>query len=117
MDIFATWCPPCRAEASALSNLQKKYRNKINIIGITIEEGISNEKLKQFAETANASYTLVNSAQNQTLIDAVVKKLNIGKRFGIPLVAMFKKGKLVNYYVGATEEEFIESDIKQATGK
>jgi len=26
-DIFATWCPPCRAAASHLSSLQEKYKD------------------------------------------------------------------------------------------
>jgi thioredoxin-like negative regulator of GroEL len=51
------------------------------------------------------------------IIDAVAEKLNVGRDFGIPLMAMYKDGKLVNYYQGATEEEFIESDIKKALGK
>ena len=30
---------------------------------------------------------------------------------------MYKNGVLINHYVGATQEEFIESDIKNALGK
>jgi hypothetical protein len=33
------------------------------------------------------------------------------------MMVMYKDAKIVNYYLGATEEEFIESDIKQALGK
>ena len=116
-DIFATWCPPCRAEAKVLSNLENKYKKDVKIIGITIEEGIENSKLKEFAKSSNATYLLVNSKENKRLIDDIVKKLNIGKRFPIPLMVMYKDGKILNYYLGATEEEFIESDIKKALGK
>jgi len=31
-------------------------------------------------------------------------------------MAMYKNGKLINHYVGATEEEFIDSDIRNALG-
>ena len=31
-------------------------------------------------------------------------------------MAMYLDGKLINHYVGAIEEEFIESDIKRALG-
>ena len=116
-DIFATWCPPCRAEAKALSNLQKKYKDDLTIIGVSVEEGIDNAKLQNFIDMTHANYSFVNSSHNHDIIDAVVHNLKVGKRFGIPLMAMYKDGKLLNYYVGATEEEFIESDIKQAIGK
>ncbi len=116
-DIFATWCPPCRATAPLLGSLQQKYKDNLVIIGITIEDKIDNAKLKEFAQTYKANYTLVNSDQNRVLSDAIVKELKLGERYPIPLMVMYKNGKLVNHYVGATQEEFIESDIKRALGK
>lgn len=117
LDIFATWCPPCRAAAPHLSSLKEKYKDKIVIIGITIEDGIMNEKLQEFAKTYKANYILVNSDQNRRISGAIVKELKLGEKFPIPTMAMYKNGKLINYYVGATEEEFIESDIRNAIGK
>ncbi|WP_457744771.1 TlpA family protein disulfide reductase [Sulfurimonas sp.] len=117
LDIFATWCPPCQAEASPLASLQKKYPNDLQVIGITVENNIPNSKLEDFRHEHGANYTLVNSSENSRIIDEIAKKLKLGRDFGIPLMAMYKDGKLVNYYQGATEEEFIESDIKKALHK
>ena len=117
LDIFATWCPPCKVEASHLSSLQKKYKDSLLIIGITVEDDLQNDKLEKFRKEHNANYVLVNSKQNRDIINAVAEDLKIGRSFGIPLMAMYKNGKLVNYYQGATEEEFLESDIKKALGK
>src|SRR5690606_17903604 len=111
------WCPPCRAAATHLSSLQEKYKDDLVVIGITIEDNISNEKLKEFADTYKAKYALVNSKQNRLLSNAIVKELNLGERYPIPLMVLYKDGKLVNYFVGATQEEFIDSDIKNALGK
>ena len=116
-DIFATWCPPCRGAAQHLSSLQEKYKDDLIIIGITIEEDIANEKLVEFSTTYNANYTLVNSDQNRRLSNAIVKELELGERYPIPTLAMYKDAKLINHYVGATEEEFIDSDIRNALGK
>ena len=115
-DIFATWCPPCRAVASHLSSLQEKYKDKLVVIGLTIEDNIPNEKLQEFREMHNAQYILVNSKENRRLIDDIAKGLKVGERFPIPLMAMYLDGKLITHYVGAIEEEFIESDIKRALG-
>jgi len=117
LDIFATWCPPCQAEATHLTSLQEKYKDDLLILGITVEEGIENSKLEAFRSKFDAQYPLVNSDQNRRFVNAVATQLNIGRNFGIPLMALYKDGKFVNFYQGATEEEFIESDIKKALGK
>jgi len=117
LDIFATWCPPCRAEAPHLSSLQKKYKDEILVLGVTIEDGIENEKLNFFQKEYQANYPLVNSSENNKLIEDVAKKLKLGQNFGIPLLVLIKDGKIIHYFQGATEEEFIESEIKKALGK
>ena len=116
-DIFATWCPPCQAAASHLSSLQAKYKDDLVVIGITIEDGIADQKLQDFRAQYNAQYTLVNSIENRRIVDEIASALKVGERFPIPLMAMYKDGKLINHYLGAVEEEFIESDIKKALGK
>lgn len=116
-DIFATWCPPCQAEASHLASLQKKYKNRLTVLGISVENNLSDEKLKTFQKQFHADYALINSSENRRLIDEVVKELHLGRNFGLPLMVLYKDGKVLNYYQGATEEEFIESDIKKALGK
>jgi len=116
LDIFATWCPPCQAEAPHLASLQKKYKDDIKIIGVSIEDNIPNEKLKAFKDAHSANYTLVNSTENRKLVDNIADKLKLGRNFGIPLLVIYKDGKLIHYYQGAIEEEFIDSDIKRALG-
>lgn len=120
-DIFATWCPPCQASASHLTSLQEKYKDKLLVIGSTVElpeftqDGkISNDKLEEFRLKFNAKYTMVNSDQNMRLNNAITTNLKMGKRYPIPTVVLYKDGKYINHYVGSVQEEFIESDIKRA---
>ncbi len=49
-DIFATWCPPCQGSAMHLSSLQDKFKDDLVIIGVTIEDGITNDKLQEFSK-------------------------------------------------------------------
>ncbi|MCD6433267.1 MAG: TlpA family protein disulfide reductase [Sulfurimonas sp.] len=116
-DIFATWCPPCRKAATHLSSLQKKYKDDLIVIGITIEDNAPNAKLEEFRKSYNANYVLVNSDQNRPLADKIVDSLGLGDRYPIPIMALYKDGKYITHYIGAIEEEFIESDIKRALGK
>ncbi|MDY0117720.1 MAG: TlpA disulfide reductase family protein [Sulfurimonadaceae bacterium] len=116
-DIFATWCPPCQDSASHLSALQEKYKDDLIILGVTIEDPITNEKLNIFKTKYNANYTLVNSSENHRFVDAIASELELGARFPIPVMAIYKNGKLISHYLGAIQEEFIESDIKKALGQ
>ncbi|WP_324172760.1 TlpA disulfide reductase family protein [Sulfurimonas sp.] len=116
-DIFATWCPPCRGAATHLSSLQKKYKDDLIIIGISIEDKIIDSKLQDFRQKYDATYTLVNSDQNRRLADTIVNELKLGERYPIPIMALYKDGKYINHYIGTIEEELIENDIKLALEK
>lgn len=116
-DIFATWCPPCKVSASHLTSLQEKFKDDLVIIGLTIEDGISHKELNEFKFKYNAKYTIVNSSANRPLIDEITKTLDLGERFPIPLMAMYKDGELITHYVGVVQEEFVQSDIQRALGK
>ena len=116
-DIFATWCPPCQASASHLSSLQAKYKDDLVVIGVTVEDNIPNSKLLEFRNKYKADYTIVNSTQNRKFVNAVASSLKLGDRFPIPILAMYKDGILINQYIGAIQEEFVESDIKKALGR
>ena len=87
------------------------------IVGISIEDNISDEKLKEFRKIYGANYTLLNSTKNRLLADKIVESLKLGNRYPIPVIAIYKNGKYITHYIGSIEEEFIESDIKRALGK
>jgi thiol-disulfide isomerase/thioredoxin len=116
-DIFATWCQPCRAEAPHLANLQKKFPDDLVVMGVTIEEGISNAKLQEFKRENNADFIIVNSEVNRPFYRSIASSINIGQQFPIPLMVMYKNGQYVTHYVGMVAEEMIESDIKMALGR
>lgn len=114
-DIFATWCPPCRAEAPHLSRLQKQFEGKVKVIGISIEEGMDDAHYQRFADDNDAHYTLVNSPDNQRLSRAMAGAIGIGQDFPIPLMVVYKNGRFVKYYSGLVPEEMLASDLSQLT--
>lgn len=116
-DIFATWCQPCRAEASHLASLQQKYPDDIIVLGVTIEEGISNAALNTFKKENGAAFTIFNSETNRPLYRNIAASINIGGQFPIPLMVMYNKGNYVTHYLGMVAEEMIESDILVALGR
>ncbi len=58
VNFWATWCPPCRAEIPALVALQEKYRDQLQIVGVSEDEG-SPEEVKRFASEYKINYPIV----------------------------------------------------------
>jgi len=115
-DIFATWCPPCQATAAHLTALKKKFGKDLVVIGVTIQDNLPNQNLVNFRQQYGADYILVNSSQNRRLVNSMASFLKLGNNFPIPIMALYKDGKLLKHYIGLVEEEFVESDIKRALG-
>lgn len=112
-DIFATWCPPCRAAMPHLESLQRKFAGKIKLLGVTIETDQSDAYFKRFAQDHGVTYTLINAPDNQPLTRAMGAAIGIGQDFPIPLMVVYKNGQYVKHYSGLVPEEMLESDIKQ----
>jgi len=60
MNFWATWCPPCRAEIPDLIELQKKYGDKLIVIGISEDEGPVDE-VKKFVADQKMTYPVAMS--------------------------------------------------------
>lgn len=67
VNFWATWCPPCRAEIPELVALQQKYRDQLQIIGISEDES-SPEHVRQFAVEHKINYpiAMATSTLDQT---------------------------------------------------
>jgi thiol-disulfide isomerase/thioredoxin len=60
VNFWATWCPPCRAEIPDLIKLQDKYRDRLQIIGVSEDED-EPEAVKRFAAQYRINYPIVMS--------------------------------------------------------
>jgi thiol-disulfide isomerase/thioredoxin len=57
VNFWATWCPPCRAEIPDLIALQEKYRDHLQIIGISQDEE-GPEVVKKYAAAHKMNYPI-----------------------------------------------------------
>jgi thiol-disulfide isomerase/thioredoxin len=58
INFWATWCGPCRAEIPDLVALQEKYRDRLQVIGISQDEA-SPEVVRRFAAEHHVNYPVV----------------------------------------------------------
>ena len=60
VNFWATWCPPCRAEIPDLIALQEKYRDQLQVIGVSQDE-VGPEAVRRFAAEQHMNYPIVMS--------------------------------------------------------
>jgi len=60
VNFWATWCPPCREEIPALIKLQDVYRDQLQIIGVSFDEG-SVDDVRAFVREHKMNYPVVMS--------------------------------------------------------
>jgi thiol-disulfide isomerase/thioredoxin len=54
IDLWATWCGPCRAEIPFLQKIEEKYHGKnIEFVSISIDKAKDNDKWKKFVTDKN----------------------------------------------------------------
>lgn len=112
LNFFASWCPPCKAEIPHLINLQNRYSDSFEVVGVLMEENKNNKSLLEFIEEYGINYFIGNSPENYQLAKG------LGGVKSIPFMILYNtKGEYHTHYIGAVPEEMIEHDIKKVLEK
>ncbi|MCH2450830.1 MAG: TlpA family protein disulfide reductase [Gracilimonas sp.] len=107
MNIWATWCPPCREETPELEELYRKYKNEGYVtLGVSIDEQ-GESVVRPFMEEFNVTYPMYIDTDG-TVMD------KYGPTMGIPTTYIIgRQGKLRYFAVGAVSKKELEPRIKE----
>jgi len=113
INVWATWCEPCREEFPDLVKLSNKYKKSIRFIGISADEVEDlDEKVIPFLKNQKAQFEnyLIKVAEPEDFIDL----LNKDWSGAIPATFIYdKNGKQTEVLIGKQNyEEFENSIIK-----
>jgi len=111
INVWATWCVPCREEFPDLIEISKKYKTKIDIVGISVDlpEEIDS-KVIPFLEKHNAGFTnfIVDVKDPEDFINLLNKEWS----GAIPATFLYdRNGKQLKYHLGKTDLEGFEKMI------
>ena len=108
VNFWATWCPPCRAEIPALIALQEKYRDRLQIIGVSEDEG-SPDLVRRFVADQHMNYPVVMNTPE------------LGKLFpGVAALptsfVLDREARLVQKHVGLLQPILTEQETRALAG-
>jgi thiol-disulfide isomerase/thioredoxin len=105
VDFWATWCPPCTKEIPHFIELQEKYKNEVQFIGLNVGEKES--EIKEFIKSMGINYIIGYSNEN-------IEK-SFGGISGLPTTFIIgKDGKIKAKAIGYRSKEWFEKQIISA---
>jgi thiol-disulfide isomerase/thioredoxin len=108
IEMWATWCPPCRSTLNWLKTAQKKYGDRVTVIAIAVDSKA--EDVQKIAATLQPGYRIVMGTPE------VIKAF--GAVAAVPKVMIFDRtGRRAKVVYGAPPDlhEQIEHAVQAAT--
>ena len=107
LNFWATWCGPCRAEIPDLIALQDRYKDRLQIIGLNVDD--EEADIKQYADEMHINYPVAMTSNDI--------RIQYG---GIPALptsfVLDTEGRVVQKHVGLWNPAVYESEIRSLLG-
>jgi cytochrome c biogenesis protein CcmG/thiol:disulfide interchange protein DsbE len=102
LNIWASWCPPCRQETPGLVGIANAYRGRpFEIVGASMDD--SAEPVRRFIDQFHIPYTVVMPPEDSPIVRAVE---------GLPTSFLVdREGRAAQVYAGAIDESVLRADI------
>lgn len=114
IDFWATWCPPCLKAMPRLNNLQRRFPDRLLVVGVTrlYDQEQSNPdpaaelaRIKRVATTRGAHYPILVADTDQNNSNYQVE--------GLPTVVVIGPDGRVRDYLVADDRDVIEDAIRE----
>jgi thiol-disulfide isomerase/thioredoxin len=104
LNFWATWCGPCKAEIPGFVELQEKYRDKLTIIGYSVDD--TADLAKKYAAQYKMNYPILLGEGREDVQDAY------GPIWGIPASFLISKdGNVCRKHMGIAPKAVFEKEI------
>lgn len=72
LNLWATWCPPCREEMPKIELLQQKFKGKLNVVALSVDDDI--DAVLDFIKTNKPSFKVLWDKEKASLLRFGVSK-------------------------------------------
>jgi thiol-disulfide isomerase/thioredoxin len=108
LNFWATWCGPCRTEVPDLVELQTKYKDRLQVIGLVIDD-TDEEAIRNFAKKFSINYPIALATSDMSF------------RFGgVPALPtsfiIDPQGRVVQKHIGLRDPVLYETEIRALLG-
>ncbi len=104
LNFWASWCPPCRAEAPVLSKVSKEYKGKVQFLGVVVNDTVVNAK--KFEKEFGITYP--SGLDNGTAIGNTYQVTGVPETFFIT-----KNGEVIEHWIGAIDEKTLTTYLNR----
>jgi cytochrome c biogenesis protein CcmG, thiol:disulfide interchange protein DsbE len=108
LNFWATWCGPCRAEIPDLIALQRKYKDQLQIIGLTVDDD-DESTIKQVVADEHINYPVAMASPEV--------RLQYGEIAALPTsFVLDAQGRVVQKHEGLRDPALYEAEIRALLG-
>lgn len=108
LNFWATWCGPCRSEIPGLIELQAKYQDRLQVVGLSTDEGPT-DIVKRYVERMHVNYPVAIATPE------VAQKY--GGILALPTSFLLDvQGRVVQKHIGLWDRDYFELEIRALLG-
>ena len=108
LNFWATWCGPCRAEIPDLVDLQNKYKDRLQILGLVVDDD-DQDAIKEFVEKFGVNYPVAIAS------DEI--RFQYGGIAALPTsFVLDAEGRIVQKHEGLRDPVLYETEIRSLLG-
>jgi thiol-disulfide isomerase/thioredoxin len=108
LNFWATWCGPCRAEIPDLVDLQNKYKDRLQILGLVVDDD-DQDAIKNFAAEFRINYPVAIAGEDI--------RLQYGGIAALPTsFVLDAEGRIVQKHEGLRDPLLYETEIRSLLG-
>jgi thiol-disulfide isomerase/thioredoxin len=106
LEFWGTHCPPCRVSIPHYIDLMNKYKGKLNMLAIEVQD-TPKERLKTYAKEKGINYDVVAYRDAGYFVEYIARRA--GWKGSIPfLIILDPNGNVVTMQVGLVPQEALE---------
>lgn len=90
VNLWATWCTPCRRETPYLQSVSERFRDRgLEVVGVSVDNRTARTAIREFVAEYGVTYTILH--------DPAGRALDTFSAVGLPMTLVVDRGGVVRF--------------------